>query len=126
MSAPHRILVVDDNDALRENLAECLEGEGYHVAVAGDGRGALASLAQDPLPGVILIDMMMPGMSGPELVSRIRAEPRLAGIPVVLATGMSPARGSIPVDAILQKPFGINELLDTVRPLLERGGGERS
>jgi CheY-like chemotaxis protein len=119
-----RILVVDDNEALRENIAECLEGEGFHVALAADGPGALDQLSRDPLPGVVLIDMMMPGMSGPELVSRIRNEPRLAGLRVVLATGMVPARGAVNVDAVLTKPFGVGELLDTVRPLLHARGTE--
>ena len=66
--------MVDDNDALRENLAECLVAEGYHVTEARNGQGALDHLAREPLPSVILVDQMMPGMTGTELVSRIRTD----------------------------------------------------
>lgn len=118
VSTPPRILVVDDNDALRENLAECLEAEGYHVTEARTGQGALEHLAREPLPSVVLVDQMMPGMTGTELVSRMRSDPRLTGIRVVLATGLAP-RGATAADAILTKPFGIAELLDAVRPLVE-------
>jgi len=119
VSEPHRILVVDDNDALRENLAECLVTEGYHVTEARNGQGALDQLAHEPLPSVVLVDQMMPGMTGTELVSRIRTDPRLTGIRVVLATGLAPARGATAADAVLTKPFGIAELLDAVRPLVD-------
>lgn len=119
VSTPHRILVVDDNDALRENLAECLEAEGFHVTEARSGQGALDHLSREPLPSVVLVDQMMPGMTGIELVSRMRSDPRLTGIRVVLATGLAPARGATSVDAVLTKPFGVAELLDAVRPLVE-------
>jgi len=115
-----RILVVDDNDALLENLAECLEQEGFHVSVARSGRRALDSLASDPLPRVIIVDQMMPGMTGTELATRIRADPRLAEVRLVLSTGLTPAKGGVPVDAILTKPYGVDDLLGAVRPLLDR------
>jgi CheY-like chemotaxis protein len=119
VSSRPRILVVDDNDALRENIAEALEGEGFAVAVARDGVSALEQLEAEPLPRVVLVDMVMPGMSGLELVTRIRGEPRLAGVRLVLASGLSPPRGTVAADATLTKPFGVAELLATVRPLLE-------
>jgi CheY-like chemotaxis protein len=108
--------VVDDNDALRENLADCLEAEGFQVAEARSGQGALDHLARGPLPSVILVDQMMPGMTGTELVSRIRTDPRLAGVRLVLATGLAPPRGALHVDAVLTKPFGVAELLEAIRP----------
>ena len=67
-----RILVVDDSAALRENLQECLELEGYHVTVATGGPHALETLATNPLPAVVLLNLVMPGMDGRELVARIR------------------------------------------------------
>jgi CheY-like chemotaxis protein len=113
MSVPAtQILVVDDNDALRENLAEALELEGYAVAVARDGSAALARLAEDPLPRVVLLDLMMPGMDGRELLARIREDPRLGGVRVVITTGLSGVRGRVPAaDGVLTKPFGVRELL---------------
>jgi len=112
-----RILVVDDNDALRENLAEALELEGYEVAVAADGPKALARLGEDPSFGVVLLDLMMPGMDGRETLRRIREDPRLGAVRVVLTTGhVGPrARSGLHADAYLTKPFGVRELLQTLR-----------
>ncbi len=108
-----RILVVDDNDALRENIAEALQLEGYEVAVASDGSGALARLGEDPSFNAVLLDLVMPGMDGRELLQRIRHDPRLAGLRVVMTTGHTGprARSGVPADAFLTKPFGVNELL---------------
>jgi CheY-like chemotaxis protein len=113
MAPLHRILVVDDNDALRENLAELLEAEGYEVAVAEDGAAALERLAKDPLPDLVLLDLLMPVLDGRETLARIRQDPRLAAMPVVLSTGApSPhLRASLPANAFLPKPFGMKELL---------------
>lgn len=110
---PPSVLVVDDNDALRENLAECLEAEGYAVVAAEDGAGALALLDRGPLPSVVLLDLMMPGMDGRALVAAIRAEPRYRDIRLVLTTGYTgaQARAGIAADAVLAKPFGVRELL---------------
>jgi CheY-like chemotaxis protein len=116
--SPHRILIVDDNEPLRENISEALELEGYEVDAVGTGQLALVALARDPLPGVVLIDMMMPGMSGKELVVALRREPRLAGLKVVLISGLAPALDALPVDAVLGKPFGVAELLGVVERLL--------
>ena len=112
-----RILVVDDNDALRENLAEALQLEGYEVAVAADGAGALARLGEDAPFGVVLLDLMMPGMNGRELLRRIREDPRLTGVRVVLTTGHSGprSRAGLHADAYLTKPFGVRELLAALR-----------
>lgn len=119
--AAHRILVVDDNEALRENLVEALELEGYEVQAVASGAAALEALAEDPLPGVVLIDMLMPGMSGPELVAAIRRDPRLAGLKVALVTGVTPTREALAVDAVLGKPFGVADLLGLIERLLPGG-----
>ena len=122
MDAPHtrtvlpRILVVDDNEALRENLAEALQLEGYEVAMAPDGMKALDLLASDPSFGIVLVDLRMPGLDGREVVERIRKDPRLAGVRVVLTTGYTGprARVGIEADAFLTKPFGVRELLAAI------------
>ncbi len=107
------VLVVDDNEALRENLAECLEAEGYSVVAAVDGAGALALLDRGPIPSVVLLDLMMPGMDGRALVAAIRAEPRYRSVRLVLTTGYTSTkvRAGIAADAVLTKPFGVKELL---------------
>jgi CheY-like chemotaxis protein len=114
--AARRILVVDDNEALRENLAELLQAEGWEVETAADGTAALARLAADPLPQVVLLDLYIPGPNGREIVERIRADPRLAPLRVVLSTGLpSPQlRATVPVNAFLPKPFGMQDLLATL------------
>ncbi len=112
-----RILVVDDNDALRENLAEALELEGYDVVVAADGAKALARLGEDPSFGVVLLDLMMPGLDGREILKRIRQDPRLGSVRVVITTGhVGPrARAGLHADGYLTKPFGVRELLQALR-----------
>ncbi|BDG05827.1 response regulator [Anaeromyxobacter oryzae] len=115
-TTPIKVLVVDDNAALRENLAECLEVEGYAVSVASDGTTALALLEQEPLPSVVLLDLMMPGMDGRALAAAIRGNPRLGGVRLVLTTGHpnAKARAGIAADAVLAKPFGVKELLAAI------------
>ncbi|GAO03683.1 response regulator [Anaeromyxobacter sp. PSR-1] len=115
MTGP-RVLVVDDNDALRENLAECLEAEGYAVDPAPSGAAALERLEHGPLPAVILLDLMMPGMDGAALAAAVRGDPRWAGIRLVVTTGHSVSRvRDLPVDAVLMKPFGVEELLAVLK-----------
>jgi CheY-like chemotaxis protein len=110
------ILVVDDNDALRENLAEALELEGYPVAVAASGDAALARLAEEPLPRLVLLDLRMPGMGGDELLSRIRSDPRLGAVRVVVTTGDSGSGNRVAAaDGLLMKPFGVADLLAALR-----------
>jgi CheY-like chemotaxis protein len=113
-----RILVVDDNDALRENLQEALELEGYRVAAAANGEQALARLSEDDFE-LVLLDLRMPGMDGREVVAHIRGDPRLASLRVVLTTGYTGprARAGIAADAFLTKPFGVRELLSAIRRL---------
>ena len=114
--SPARVLVVDDNEALRENLAEALELEGFEVAVASDAEAALARLAEDPPPRLILLDFKLPGMSGGDLLARIRADARLAGVRVVMTTGSMGIRSlTAAADAVLMKPFGVRELLSTLK-----------
>lgn len=122
MARTPRILVVDDNEALRDNLAELLESEGYEVRLAADGARALDSLAHDPLPDVVLVDLLMPGMDGNELVTRIREDGRLSRLRVVLSTGMpSPSlRGAGRADAFLPKPFGVRDLLAKIAELCKK------
>jgi CheY-like chemotaxis protein len=111
-----RILVVDDNDALRENLAEALEIEGYPVVVAADGPTAFQRLAEDPPPSVVLLDLMLPGMSGREVLAKIREQPRLDHVKVVITTGASGAAvRTSPADGFLMKPFGVADLLAALR-----------
>ncbi len=112
------ILVVDDLADQRETLAEILSEEGYEVLTAGSGVEALAMLQQPPLPGLILFDLMMPGMNGWVFRQEQRKDPRLRDIPAVALSGQvdpSAAGEFLEVAATLRKPVDIEELLKIVR-----------
>jgi len=103
---PVRVLVVDDDEMSRELLSVLLDGQGYAVETAESGQAALERLRSPAgLPEVILSDMQMPGVSGPELASRIRAA--IDGRSVLLAmSGSQPAQDAVSqFDGFLLKPF---------------------
>jgi CheY-like chemotaxis protein len=124
VNARPRILVVDDNLPLLENIAECLEGEGFEVTVASSGAAALARLTEALPPDVALVDLMMPGLAGEALLAQVRAAPGCGRIRLVLITGMTPGRGKSGADAVLEKPFGVDRLLETVRAQLAAVDGD--
>jgi len=97
------ILVVDDEPECREILAALLTEEGYVVVCAEDGRQALDYMSSST-PGLILLDLMMPNMSGWEFLERQKQDPRLAAVPVVLISGSGLARDT-DVSAIVRKPI---------------------
>ena len=85
---PETILVVDDNENATRMTARLLSGLGYEVLTALDGPGALAQVAGQR-PDCILLDIMMPQMSGLEVLSRLKHDPATTGIPVILLTAKS-------------------------------------
>lgn len=114
------ILVVDDERDLLSAVAGVLRDEGYDVCECADATEALEYLATRR-PDVALVDVMMPVMSGLELLQRMRSMPALDGVPVVLmsaAGDLSDARrGADKPDAFLKKPFQLKRLLATVAQL---------
>lgn len=118
------ILLVEDDLAIRDSLAECLAMEGHAVEAAADGAEAIRRLAAPPRPDLVLADMVMPVMGGAELLRRIRAERTLAGLPVVMMTAALPpgeAR-ALGADACLAKPFEIEDLFAVVGRLCPPAG----
>jgi CheY-like chemotaxis protein len=116
-----RVLVVDDDDVIRQLITVNLELEGFEVATAVDGQDCLDKV-KDVAPDVITLDIMMPRLDGWEAASRLRADPETADIKVVLLSARAQEadleRGSrIGVDAYLTKPFDPDELIDVVRRL---------
>ncbi len=113
-----RALIVEDEPGIAEILADLLGDEGYETLVSVDG-AALEAVAEAP-PALILLDVMMPGMDGPEVCRRLKADPRTARVPVVFLTAMPPAILAVrlvdcPHDGVLPKPFHLDEVLAVVR-----------
>jgi CheY-like chemotaxis protein len=113
-----RVLIVEDDDLTREMLATILQEEGYLTEGVANGREALATLEAAMRPDVILLDLLMPVMSGWEFRAAQVEDPRLASIPVVIisATEQSPAETEplLQPMAHLRKPITVEELLDVV------------
>ena len=115
------MLVVDDDDVIRQLICVNLELEGFQVHVAVDGQDALDQVKQVQ-PHVVTLDIMMPRLDGWETATRLRADPETADIRLILLSARAQEadlrRGDrIGVDAYLTKPFDPDELIDTVRRL---------
>jgi CheY-like chemotaxis protein len=103
------ILVVDDDRDVRETVATVLDGEGYHVRCAENGAQALAML-HGPKPSAIVLDLMMPVMSGWELLEAVRDDVELSRIPVVVLSAVR-----APANLLhLTKPVSLEELVRTL------------
>jgi CheY-like chemotaxis protein len=113
------ILVVDDEPTVRQVLHDVLADEGYHVLVAASGPQALTTLTT-VVVDLIVSDLMMPGMSGVDLLTTLRADPRFAALPIVLMSA-APPPATLPLDPrtrFLAKPWTIPQLLEAIAVLL--------
>jgi CheY-like chemotaxis protein len=112
----HYILVVDDDDTLRESLCDALEFEGYRVVCVEHGQAALDHMKMTDRPCLILLDLMMPVMDGKTFREKMLKDPDLAHIPVVLITAAGPtAASSVSVTGVLHKPLRIGKVVDVVK-----------
>jgi two-component system, chemotaxis family, chemotaxis protein CheY len=119
MSASPRlpVMIVDDDDDLRDALADVMTAQGYEVAAFADARAALAALERGVTPFLILLDLMMPGMSGWEFRAAQLENPTLASIPVVVVTAaghLGAAARTLSSVEVLHKPFALDILLSVV------------
>ena len=123
-TAQPSVLVVEDEPAQREVLAYTLEAEGFSVETAGTGDEAML-LVQEGMPDVIVLDWMLPGVSGIEVCRRIKSRPETRGIPVIMLSARSEevdrVRGlETGADDYVVKPYSVIELMARVRSQLRR------
>lgn len=110
------LLVVDDDESIRTTLAIILQRDGYDVACAADGKEALTRMHVDP-PDLVLLDLMMPGMGGWDVLAAMRESPRLAEIPVVVLTSLHDDANAPPGQPVLHKPVDdeiVRAVVDTL------------
>jgi CheY-like chemotaxis protein len=112
-----RVLLVDDDDDLREALCDVLAFGGYDVTGAANGPAAITWIAAHGAPDLILVDLMMPGMGGAELKARLDRDPALKAVPVLVISGdtrlaeQAAAMGAV---GWISKPTPMDSLLRTV------------
>ena len=118
MGCSKLVLVVDDDKTIRESMADLLAGEGYSVITASDGHDALAQLRADRerRPCLILLDLMMPVMNGPDFYREQQNDPELSSIPAVVisADGNVSAKAKPFGGEYLAKPIRIETVLETI------------
>ena len=110
----HTVLIVEDEEDLREMLRDALELNGYAVVTAAEGQAALERLADIEQPCLVLLDLVMPGMNGWEFYEQIRQRPELASVPVIVHSS-SPNSAPRGVTRVLRKPLMLDSLLSVVR-----------
>jgi DNA-binding response OmpR family regulator len=112
------ILIIEDDEGVGPSIANLLRDEGYCVEVATSARVALDRLRTDPLPSLILLDLMMPGMDGIEFRVRQLADGRLATVPVILLSArpdVALQAKKLLIEDYLMKPMNFEELLHVVQ-----------
>jgi DNA-binding response OmpR family regulator len=119
-----KILIVDDEPAIRFLITATLEDEGYELFEAADGREA-AALVGSVQPDLIILDVMMPGLSGYELCAQLKQDPATKNIIVIMLTAQGQVQErlhsqQVGADRYLRKPFSPLELIAVVAALLEK------
>jgi two-component system phosphate regulon response regulator PhoB len=126
---PARVLIVEDEDNIALALAHVLKREGLEVSRVVDGEAGLQAI-RDERPDLVLLDVMLPGMSGYEVCQNVRLEPELSDVKILIMTARGKAmerrKGlALGADGFIAKPFDLSELLERTRALL-KGEAESS
>ncbi len=109
------VLVVDDDPDIRDTLRDVIEAEGFCVVCAPNGDAALDVLRRGLRPALVVLDLMMPAMSGWELLAAIRAERALADIPVAVISAAGGRAAPKGATHFLRKPVALDTLIDLIR-----------
>lgn len=124
-----RVLVVDDNQVLRQLIKVNLELDGFEVVTAADGAACL-DVVHTVRPDAITLDVVMPKLNGIRTAERLRADPRTRHIPLAIVSGCAELGAEpgelVRVDAFLAKPFEPDDLVEMVRGLVRGGPTARS
>jgi CheY-like chemotaxis protein len=121
------ILIVDDEVDIANCLEMLLSYEGYATRIAHNGREALDSLKEMPLPDLIMSDVMMPVLDGYALVKALKADLEYRDIPIVMSSAARLDRSQLQkgdLGSFFPKPYNIERLLSTIRNLIAGGGGD--
>lgn len=118
-----RILVVEDNMLVQEVYASALQQLDCDIVTADDGHEAMEH-AEEERPDLIIMDIMLPGVSGLDLVQKMKADPALKDVPIIVVTTMATAGDAEKIraagaDAYLPKPIQVDEFIEAVRKTLE-------
>jgi CheY-like chemotaxis protein len=116
------VLIVDDDQSIRETLELALELENCRTAQAPDGRAALEWLHHHEPPCLILLDLMMPVMNGWQVIDELQEDERLSEIPVVVISAFGRDLGTATQFPVLRKPIELDTLLDAVKSYSCSGG----
>jgi DNA-binding response OmpR family regulator len=125
-----RIVLVEDEHDMAEMVALRLTREGYEVQVAHDGPAGLRLIRSAP-PDLVLLDIVLPGMSGTEIATELRNDPRTADVPIIMLTARSEESDvvvglQLGADDYVTKPFSMSVLLARIHALLRRAKAPRS
>jgi adenylate cyclase len=115
----YRVVVADDNEDLRADIAGMLARAGHFVVEASDGQKALDAMREET-PDIVLLDLVMPGVDGWEVLEAMSKDRRLAAVPVVVLTGNEDVRSLPSGRAVLHKPVEFALLLDLVTTVVEQ------
>ncbi len=119
------ILIVDDEADIRSTVEFNLAREGFRTVTAGDGREALERAAETPRPDLIVLDLMLPDISGTEVCRQLRQSPQTRGIPILMLTAKTDAIDrvvgfEVGADDYVTKPFSVRELVLRIKAILRR------
>jgi DNA-binding response OmpR family regulator len=113
------VLIVEDDDHMREALQEMLSEAGYRVITAEDGLEALDWISRVRVD-LVVVDILMPGLDGPELIKRLRESSQWATVPIMVLSGYADLTRyrDLPVDSVQTKPFKLSDFLEKVEQLM--------
>jgi CheY-like chemotaxis protein len=113
-TAGRQILLAEDDRAVREAVSDVLRDEGYVVTLATDGKDALERLRTQPLPELLLLDLMMPVMTGWQLLQVLQADPLLRSLPVLVFSAAAKTNAVPGAKEVLSKPLRLTSLLAAI------------